>query len=209
MVAGLAGGRFTGEAAVDTAAPSPSWALRGTLAGAAIERLPAPAVAPFTGGTLDLDVDLSARGGSDAALLATVSGSAHGSLHGASLGGLDMARLGKLLLAHGPRLRAALSTALSSGQSGPLSGGFDADISNGTFSFAHAAFTGAAGSVALEGDWDLSAAATGMRLRVLPAVADPPTLTVIWSGQHRSTDVQPGLTWAHPPTPKPKPITHS
>ena len=202
VVANVAGGRFTGEIAIDTTPASPVWALRGILAGAGIDRLPPLAGVPLRGGMLDLGIDLSAKGNDNAALLATVSGHVQGDLHGASLAGIDLAHLGKLLMAHGPRLRAALTAALSSGDTGPLDGGFDSDVTNGTATIAHAVFTGALGSCTLAGDWDLPAVTSDVRLVALPAVPNPPAFTVRLSGQRRIVDVQPGLLWSRPRAPQ-------
>ena len=198
IVADIAGGRFTGQIAIDTAAPSPAWAIRGALAAAEIDQLPPLAGVKLHGGSLDLGIDLNATGNNGTALLATVSGRARGGLHGASLSGIDLAQLSKLLMAHGPRLRAALAAALATGDTGPLDGGFDSDIADGTATIAHAMFTGAAGSVTLAGDWDWPAVTSDVRLVALPAVPDPPALMVHWTGQHRIVDAQPGLLWSKP-----------
>jgi uncharacterized protein involved in outer membrane biogenesis len=193
---GVAGGRFTGQVAVDAAVALPQFSLRGSLARASVDQLPVLPGLVFQGGSLDLASELSASGHSPAALVATLAGAVHGTLTGASLQGIDLPALTRLLAARGSRLRTALPAALASGQTGPLSGGFDATLDNGALTLEAATLTGAAGSVAMSGTIDLPQRAPDFKIRVLPAVAQPPGLSVHVAGTKRLVGAQAGLVWA-------------
>jgi hypothetical protein len=221
VVADVAGGHVAGGVAVDAGAPAAVWALRGAVVGAAVDQMPAPDGITLHGGTMDVAADVTAQGGSPAALLATLQGDVHGGLHGASLVGVDLPRLDKLLAQRGPRLKAALNAALNTalnpeqtgaetgaqtgaqtgalagGETGPVSGGFDGTLADGVLTVGGAALTGAAGVVRLDGNWSLSGDAADVLLTAWPGVAQPPALRLRVTAGKRSVDTSQGVAWAN------------
>ncbi len=188
-VADVAGGHAVGAGAVDASAPVALWALRGVLLGAAVDQMPVPVGVGARGGTVDLAVDVTARGASPAALLATVQGAVHGGVHGTSLADVDLPRVGKLLGQRGPRLKAALAGALAGGETGPVSGTFEGVVADGVLTVGGARFSGPSGSVGLDASWSLADEGADVRWLVLAAVAHPPALRVHYAGGKRTVDV--------------------
>jgi hypothetical protein len=192
----IAGGHFSGQTAVDATLDLPRFALSGTLDGATVDTLPALPGLELSGGTLDIDGDITAAGNSPGALLATLAGTAHGTLHGTALRDTDLPALTRLLTVRGPHLRTALVDALSSGDTGPLDGGFDAALDSGELTIQGATLSGHAGSVTITGGIDLPGRAPDLLVRAMPAVPHGPGLTVRVLAGRRVADVQAGLLWA-------------
>ena len=186
----IAGGHFSGQAAVDATVRLPVLALRFTLGGARIDALPALPGLDFTGGTLDLAGDVTAAGNSAAALLATAAGAVHGVLHGTALREVDLPALNRLLSARGPRLREALTAALAGGDTGALDGGFDAMLDSGVLTVRAATFSGHAGTVTVTGGIDLPGRAPDLLLQAIPAVPHGPGLRVRVLPGRRVPDVR-------------------
>jgi hypothetical protein len=204
----IAGGQFAGALAIDTTQSAPLLLARGELAAAAPDDLPSPSPLAFKGGTVDLTTDLSAAGYSPLALLATLSGDAHTTLHGSALAGVDLPQLTKLLTARGPGLRGALIGAMANGDTGPLTGDAPETLRQGAVTIGQTRLAGDAGSVDIEGSIDLPARTSNLVLRFQPAVANPPVLGLrlagAWDGGKRAVDVRPALVWAGEGTEKRK-----
>jgi hypothetical protein len=134
------------------------------------------------------------------ALLATVAGDAHTTLHGSALAGVDLPRLTALLTARAPGLRGALIAAMAGGDTGPLSGDATEALQQGAVTVRPARLAGDAGSVDVEGSIDLPARTANLALRFQPAVANPPLLGLRlagpWDAAKRAVDVRPALVWA-------------
>ena len=192
----IAGGHFTGQAAIDAAAALPQLTMRGTLAKALTGDLPALPGLTWQDGTVDLQADLAAAGHTPGTWLATLTGGGHAALTGAALQGIDLPTLTRLLTTHAAHLRTALPAALATGQTGPLSGDITATLDNGALTMSAATLTGPSGSLILSGSIDLPGHAPDLLLRALPAVPQPPDLAVRIVDGRRVTNAQPGLVWA-------------
>jgi len=196
----IAGGQFSGAAALDTSQSAPLLLAKGALSGAALDELPSSSPLTFKAGTVDLTADLSAAGYSPLALLATVAGDAHTTLHGSALAGVDLPRLTALLTARARGLRGALIAAMAGGDTGPLSGDATEALQQGAVTVRPARLAGDAGSVDVEGSIDLPARTANLALRFQPAVANPPLLGLRlagpWDAAKRAVDVRPALVWA-------------
>jgi hypothetical protein len=196
----IAGGHFEGAIAIDMPPPGPLAEVHADLTGAAMDGLPSLPPLSFTGGSIDFTTNLSATGYSPTALLATMSGDAHATVHGSALLGVNLPQLTGLLAAPVPKLRAALTSSMADGDTGPLSGHATAVLQQGAVTLRRARLSGDAGSVDIEGSIDLAARTANLALEFQPAVTDPPTLGLRlagpWQGGRRAVDVRPALLWA-------------
>jgi len=199
IVATVNGGHLLGAAAL-AAGDTPMLSFRGDLQGAALSGLNMPPPMQWMAGTADISVDASAVGHSPAALLASISGTATGALHEASLAGADLPRLTSLLAAREPGLRAGLIAALAGGESGKLSGGFSARLDHGAIELTARGLQSDQGEADIADTLDLPAATAAAVLSLRPAVAAPPTILVRasgpWGKARRTVDVADALRWA-------------
>jgi uncharacterized protein involved in outer membrane biogenesis len=195
----IAGGRFAGGAVIDSTQPAPALVLHAGLTGATLDDLPDLPPLAFKGGSLDIATDLSGRGYSPAALLATATGDAHATLRGAALTSVDLPLLTKLLNARAPGLRSALTAAMAEGDTGPLTGDATAELQQGAITL-RTHLTGDAGSVDIDGSVDLPQRTSDLALQIAPSVANPPALGLRlvgpWQGGKRVINIRPALLWA-------------
>jgi hypothetical protein len=198
MTASARGAAVEGAAVLDSAAPI--LMARGTAKGVTLKSL--DTLPPWTwgDGTADVSLDLAATGHSPAALLASLSGTAEGTMQGAVLQGVDVAEATRLLLARGPKLRANLATAMTAGETGRLAGPFTASLDHGAVDVAARGLTSDAGDVDLTALLDIPARTEDATVRVRPMVTAPPTMSVrqvgAWQQPRRVVDVADAVGWA-------------
>lgn len=199
----VAGGDFTGQFAYDATGETPALAIRASLAGASIDALPQLPGLRLTGGSITLSGELTGAGNSPAALLATAGGTLHASVQAANLQDIDLARVQRLLAGSDARLRTSLQEALDSGETGPLAGTGDATVIEGALQCQSAHLTGASGSIGVSGIIDLPASQSALLLRIVPAMAYAPPLSVRiagpWQDMRRSLDIKAALSPASGP----------
>ena len=96
LSAALAGGRLSAAASLDTAAEPPAAALHVAVTGAVVTEPAFDLPLDLTGGTLDLQADLTAAGYAPVALLATLAGDVTLDARAGALAGVALGRLGEL-----------------------------------------------------------------------------------------------------------------
>jgi hypothetical protein len=195
----IAGGRVTGQLAIDSTQDPPTISAMATDRGSVPESI-GPSGLTLTGGTMDGQAALTARGYSLWALRATASGEIQGAAHAVTFSGVDLPRAKAALRMRGPGLRAALQSALAGGTTGPLEATFVGHVSDGSIAITSGRLVGDAGAIGVLGTVDVSQALIDIAFSVLPAVPAPPVLgmhvTGAWASPNRHMDVTPGLAWA-------------
>jgi hypothetical protein len=197
--AGVAGGRLTGQVAIDAARNPPLMTARLAEHGAAADGI-GPAGLTISGGPVDVSGDLTAQGYSPWAMVASSAGDWSAIARDISINGLDLVKARALLLAAGPGLRAALPLALTGGVTGGMDGILEGRIADGVMRVVAGRLTGTPGLMRLTGTLDAPQARADLTMSILPAVVAPPTLTVrvagAWSAPLRQMNVLSGLAWA-------------
>ncbi len=178
----VAGGKLTGQADADLAAPrfAGSLQLADADLGGRLTGWPIDLVA----GTVDLGLALELAGSS----LAKLSGTAHAQLQNASMAGFDLAQLG----AASPRTKAgrvALKMALSQGTSPGLAGTLDAAVSGGVLTLPGARLVSRDGVAEIGLSADLARGIIDARLRLTPAVPESAGYGVRMSGPWQGPSV--------------------
>jgi hypothetical protein len=176
VTADLAGGRLTGQFAVDAAAP-PHVSVQGAVAGAEIGSPLLDGPFDLTAGRVDGTAALTATGFSPAALLATLDGEVHATVQDGTVTGLD---LSAVTAAFGQPDSAAIQPAVVHALEGGTTGfsRLDAVVTarRGAVAVQHATLTAPGGTVALTGTLDLPIDAADLRLAVTPAVPGAPVV---------------------------------
>lgn len=194
----IAGGEIAASAALDVGQEPPFLALRAearqfVLPSALQAALPA---VPATG-VADGAAELTARGHSASAWLATLAGNAEVQLSTVVVPGMDLPQVATLLAARPARLRPLLTQALSAGSSVGFAGRLQANIAAGAVQIASTRLAGPAGSVEMRGVLDLAAGSGEVSYRVSPAgsVMAPLGVTLAgpWPNMRRSVDTAPAL----------------
>jgi hypothetical protein len=172
----LAGGKLSGQAALDATQAPPLAALQLQLARAT---LPGPLLhlpIDIDAGTLDLSLDLTASAGD--APLGTLAGNIRAVLRDARITGFDLVHFGSELAARPPGTRAALQAALTSGATPGFSGTADMAVDHGTLALNGASLTSIDGTVAASGTADLASGAINVTL----ALPDRPGVMIKLAG---------------------------
>lgn len=166
---------------------------------------------PFTGGltgsavdlstgTIDGDAALTAKGYSLAAMLATLGGSVQLHAVNGSLVGLNLQGVQEALVTPDEALaKKRLATALAGGTSRFTEFSLDAKAAEGRFALGAARLQSKDGEITARGSFDLPARSLDLTLRIKPAIADAPPLTVRLAGSaqtpKRLTETTAVLAW--------------
>jgi uncharacterized protein involved in outer membrane biogenesis len=172
----LAGGRLTGQFAVDTASP-PHVSVQGAVAGAEIGGSLLDGPLDLTAGRTDATVALDATGFSPAALLATLDGEAHVTVLDGAMAGLDLPAITAALAGGDPAaVQPGVVHALDGGATGFTR--LDAVVTarRGAVAVQHATLTAPGGTVALTGTLDLPIDTADLHLAVTPSVPGAPVI---------------------------------
>lgn len=152
--------------------------FRGGLTGSALD---------LSAGTIDGSVAFHAKGYSLAAMLATLGGSVQLHAVDGSFVGLNLQGVREALVAPPEALaKQRLATALAGGTSRFTTFSLDAKAAQGRFELGTAGLQSKAGEIAASGSFDLPARSLDLTLRVTPAVAGAPPLTVRLAGSART-----------------------
>ena len=195
----FAGGDVTGSATLDGTATPPRLAVQATVAGAKLAEPAFDLPWDLALGTIDASLDLRAEGYAPAAMLSTVTGSAHLAARDGAISGFDLAAATTALRADTAAspvsdalLDAALRTAMIKGTTPfasldlPLTAGHGALTVGGRLS-------GPAGTAQVDGVVDLTGPSLELRTTLLPAVPNPPVLRLRLTGPDDAPAVVPEL----------------
>ncbi len=183
VAAEVAGGRLTGQADADFAAPhvAASARLTGAAPGGRLTGWPIDLVSA----TAELGLALELAGSS----LADFSGTVHAQLQDASLVGFDLAQLAAAAPLHTQAGRLALKMALSQGTSPGLAGTVDAAVAGGVLTLPGARLVSRDGAAEISLSADLARATVNARLRLTPAVPGSASFGVRLSGPWQGPSV--------------------
>ena len=172
----FAGGRLTGQAALDAAAP-PHLSLQGSLSGAT---LPGPLLGgalDLAGGRLDAAVALAATGFSPGAMLATLEGSAQATLRDGVLAGLDVQGVDDALgRANAASAQAGVAAALAGGATAFTRLDAAVTVQHGVARVRQAALEAPGGHASLTGTLDLPIDSADLQLTLAPAWPEAPAI---------------------------------
>ena len=195
----MAGGQISGQLAIDSQVAPPVVSINGQGIRMAVPTESGPILAPGAG-SLDWSLTAVSQGYSVAALQANASGRVEAAAHGIGLQGFDLAKAGALLVSHSATSRAPLQAALASGATGPMDGPVITAISNGHITIEGARLSGAAGTVDLAGDLDMTQSTLDLTLRLAPMLPVPPAIDLRLTGPllqpARTWNLKPALAWA-------------
>ena len=184
----LSGAPATFDLSLDAGVDPPTLTTRAALTGAALPNPPADPPAEgvtLYAGSLDSRLDLHAAGHSPAALLTTLSGQAHLTIHHAQLQGMDLPAASQAAAKPPvPPLESildAVRTALTSGTGTFALWDTDLSVQNGLVTLDHGVFTDAAGSTSVTGTFYVPTATLDARI-TRPATRDAPGYAVALTG---------------------------
>jgi hypothetical protein len=193
------GGRFAGQAALDTTQVPPALALRGDFSGVDLAGGDPSIPVRFDGGKVDVSLDIASAGQTDASVLGHLAGDVAFTLHDAHLAGFDLGRIAALLKTQPRPARTTLLQALSQGGSGGFSGSSTAHLSRGKLELTDAGVSSGDGAVSASGTVDLPGGGIDLVLGITPAVPSPPHYTLKLLGNSHEMRVQRDLGKLAPP----------
>jgi uncharacterized protein involved in outer membrane biogenesis len=195
LIGKIAGGDVAAQAELDAARSPPVLSVRATVSQIALPGTDPGETLNIGAGKLDGTADVAAEGYSPAALLATLSGQGHVSVHDGKMSGFDLSNLDSAL-------RGGASAHLQADVRQAMSGGatrfqlLDAALQakHGIITLADAHMTADSGSATITGTIDIPGRAVDVQAVAAPAVQGAPEVRLGIAGPIGNVQLAPELT---------------